>query len=198
MRLSHADSCPFCVRTRLVLAAKSVEHESVQVDLSDKPAWLRELNPRNRVPVLEDDGHVLYESEALGEYLDEVFPEPRMMPADPVGRAGVRALMRRFEDLSAPYYAARRGEEGAVDELHAQLRWIEQLLTDHRYLAGDEYTLAEPAYWPWIVRVERVGGSLEDFPAVRAWLERLDTRPEYRVEHELLGLGATPGSRAAR
>ena len=107
--MNHADSCPYCVRTRLVLAAKGIEHESVQVDLSNKPAWLREMNPRNRVPVLEHDGHVIYESEALGEYLDEVFPEPRMMPADAVGRADVRMLMRRFEDLSDAYYAARRG-----------------------------------------------------------------------------------------
>lgn len=198
MRLNHADSCPFCVRTRLVLASKGIEHESVQVDLSDKPAWLRELNPRNRVPVLEHDGHVLYESEALAEYLEEVFPEPRMMPADAVGRAGVRTLMRRFEDLSDAYYAARRDNDGAVDELHAQLGWVEQLLTEHTYLAGDEYTLAEPAFWPWIVRVERIGGSLNGFPAIRAWLERLDARPEYRVEQELLGLGSTPGSRAAR
>jgi glutathione S-transferase len=198
VKLTHADSCPYCVRTRLVLAAKGVNHESVQVDLSNKPRFLRELNPRNRVPVLEHDGHVIYESEALGEYLDEVFPEPAMMPADAVGRARVRILMRRFEDLSDAYYAARRGEDGAVEEMHEQLRWVEQLLSAHDHLAGDDYTLAEPAYWPWIVRVDRVGGSLEGFPAILAWLERLDARPEYRVEHELLGLGATPGSRAAR
>jgi glutathione S-transferase len=121
-----------------------------------------------------------------------------MMPADAVGRANVRMLMRRFEDLSDAYYAARRGEDGAVDEMHAELGWVEELLSQHEYLAGDDYTLAEPAYWPWIVRVDRVGGSLDAFPAIRAWLERLDARPEYRVEHELLGLGATPGSRAAR
>lgn len=196
--MNHADSCPYCVRTRLVLAAKGIDHESAQVDLSNKPAWLREMNPRNRVPVLEHDGRVIYESEALAEYLDEVFPEPRMMPADAVGRAGVRMLMRRFEDLSDAYYAVRRGEDGALDEMHAQLGWVEELLGQHDYLAGDSYTLAEPAYWPWIVRVDRVGGSLEAFPAILAWLERLDARPEYRVEHELLGLGATPGSRAAR
>jgi len=198
VKLNHADSCPYCVRTRLVLAAKGIDHESVQVDLSAKPAWLRELNPRNRVPVLEHDGHVIYESEAVAEYLDEVFPEPSMMPSDAVGRANVRMLMRRFEDLSDAYYAARRGEDGAVDEMHAQLGWVEELLGQHDYLAGDAYTLAEPAYWPWIVRVDRVGGSLDAFPAIRGWLERLDARPEYRVEHELLGLGATPGSRAAR
>jgi len=196
--LNHADSCPYCVRTRLVLAAKGIEHESVQVDLSNKPAWLRELNPRNSVPVIEHDGHVLIESEALGEYLDEVYPEPRMMPADPPGRARVRALMRRFEDLSDAYYAARRGDEGALGDLYGELGWVEQLLTEHAYLAGDEYTLAEPGYWPWIVRVDRVGGTLDGFPAIRRWLERLDARPEYRVEHEMLGLGATPGSRAAR
>ena len=47
------------MRTRLVLSGKGIAHELVEIDLSDKPAWLRELNPRNRVPVLEIDGDVV-------------------------------------------------------------------------------------------------------------------------------------------
>ena len=69
--LYSADSCPYCVRTRLVLNGKGIAHELVDIDLSDKPAWLRDLNPRNRVPVIEMDGHVADESEALNEFLDE-------------------------------------------------------------------------------------------------------------------------------
>ena len=58
--LYSADVCPYCVRTRLVLNGKGIEYDLVQVDLSDKPAWLRELNPRNRVPVMDVDGQVLW------------------------------------------------------------------------------------------------------------------------------------------
>ena len=98
--LHSANECPFCVRTRLVLAGKGIAHELVEVDLRNKPEWLRELNPRNRVPVLKDGDAVLWESEALNEYLEEIRPEPAMMPGDAVGRARVRLLLRLFEDLS--------------------------------------------------------------------------------------------------
>ena len=109
------------MRTRLVLSGKGIEYDLVQVDLSDRPAWLRELNPRNRVPVLDVDGQVLWESEALNDYLDETHPQPAMMPSDPVERARVRIVLRRFEDLTDAFYAARREEDGAIEALHAEL-----------------------------------------------------------------------------
>lgn len=184
--LHHADGCPYCVRTRLVLDGKGVEYEEVQVDLRNKPDYLRELNPRNRVPVLIHDGIVLTESEALDEYLDEVFPDPPMMPADPAGRAVVRALMRRFEDLSDSYYDARLDVEGALETYMAELASLDRRLAAAKYLAGDAYTLAEPGYWPWIVRAGRVGADLDAFPGILAWCERLEQRPEYVVERSLL------------
>jgi glutathione S-transferase len=186
MTLYHANECPYCVRTRLVLDGKGVEYESVDVDLRDKPGWLREMNPRNRVPVIRDGDLVLYESEALDEYVDERFQEPAMMPQDAAGRAWVRVLMRRFEDISSPFYAARRGEPGAEEELRTQLSWMDRLLTESPYLAGTSYTLADPGYWPWIVRLARVGVTLDDFPAIAAWCSLLEQRPEYAAELSLL------------
>jgi glutathione S-transferase len=183
--LYSADECPYCVRTRLVLNGKGIAHQLVEIDLRDKPAWLRQLNPRNRVPVLDSDGAVLWESEALNEYLEETRPDPPMMPADAAGRARVRSLMRRFEDLSDAYYAARR-EDGALEAVNAELDWLETLLADRSYLAGDRYTLAEPGYWPWIVRLHRVGADLSSYAAVSAWSERLAARPEYAAELSLM------------
>jgi glutathione S-transferase len=184
--LHHADGCPYCVRTRLVLDGKGVEYEEVRVDLRNKPEYLRELNPRNRVPVLIHDGIVLTESEALDEYLDEVFPDPPMMPADPAGRAVVRALMRRFEDLSDSYYDARLDVVGALETYLAELASLDQRLSTSPYLAGDTYTLAEPGYWPWIVRAGRVNVALDSFPSILAWCELLEQRPEYLAERSLL------------
>ena len=135
--LYSADACPYCVRTRLVLDGKGIEYDLVQVDLPDKPAWLRELNPRNRVPVLDVDGQVLWESEALNDYLDETHPQPAMMPSDPVERARVRIVLRRFEDLAGAFYAARREEDGAIEALHAELAWVSSQLEHSDYLVGD-------------------------------------------------------------
>src|SRR5947208_1599950 len=96
LTLYSAVDCPFCVRTRLVLDGKGLAYDVVELDLRDKPPFLRELNPRNRVPVLDDDGAILYESEALNEYLEETRPEPPMMPRGrrPRRRTGRQASVR--------------------------------------------------------------------------------------------------------
>ncbi len=184
--LYSADECPFCVRTRLVLDGKRIDHETIEVDLGNKPSWLREMNPRNRVPVLRDGDTVLWESEALNEYLEEIHPDPAMMPGDAAGRARVRGLLRRFDDLSDAYYAARRGQPGADDDVREQLAWLERTLAAQPYLAGEEYSLAEPGWWPWIVRMPRIDIDLEQYPALADWCERLARRPEYAAELSLL------------
>ena len=67
MVLYDAARCPYCARARIVLAEKGLAYDPVEIDLSDRPAWLYELNPVGRVPVLEDDGLVLPESEVIME-----------------------------------------------------------------------------------------------------------------------------------
>ena len=185
--LYSADACPYCVRTRLVLGGKGIEYDLVQVDLSDKPAWLRELNPRNRVPVLDVDGQVLWESEALNDYLDETHPEPAMMPSDPVERARVRIVLRRFEDLSDAFYAARRGR-GRRDRGAARRAWHGSHRSSRTAAtwSATRYTLAEPGVWPWITRLYRVGVDIGQYPAIAAWCDRLAERPEYAAELSLL------------
>src|SRR5918911_2674163 len=113
LTLYDAARCPYCARARIVLAEKDVEYESVAIDLGDRPAWLYEKNPLGRVPVLEEGGFVLPESLAIMEYLEERYPEPQLLPRDPRARALVRARIVRFDRLSSPYYALRRGDESA-------------------------------------------------------------------------------------
>ena len=54
MKLIDAPRCPYCARVRIVLAEKRLEYETVEIDLSDRPAWVYELNPTGRVPILDD------------------------------------------------------------------------------------------------------------------------------------------------
>ena len=65
LTLYDADRCPYCARVRIVLAEKGLEHETVVVDLDDRPAWIYEKNPLGRVPVLEEDAFVLPESAVI-------------------------------------------------------------------------------------------------------------------------------------
>jgi maleylacetoacetate isomerase len=83
-------------RVRIALNLKGLQYESIYVDLDagqqNKPDY-KSVNPQMVIPSLvEDDGNVLYQSMAIMEYLDEVYPEPPLLPTDPKGRARVRAL----------------------------------------------------------------------------------------------------------
>lgn len=168
VRLVNADRCPFCARVRIALALKGVEHEVVEVDLRDRPDWLRELNPPSgKVPVLQN-GLDLPESEVIMEHLDELFPEPALLPADAAGRARARLLVHRFDDLLGhDYYAFRRGD---ANDLAGRLEQLE--------LGSSLF--ADVAYVPWVIRARDVLGIelpaalagrlvvLEELPAVAA------------------------------
>ena len=101
LTLYDADRCPYCARVRIVLAEKGLEHETVVVDLDDRPAWIYEKNPLGRVPVLEEDAFVLPESAVIMEYLEERYPEPPLWPADPAERAIGLLLVERFDQQQA-------------------------------------------------------------------------------------------------
>ena len=176
--LYDADRCPYCARVRIVLAEKGVEYETVVIDLDDRPAWIYEKNPTGRVPVLEEDTFVLPESAVIDEYLDERYPEPPLLPADPGERALARVLIFRFDDLSKPYYALRRGDDGARLKLDAQLAKLDELLERQPFLTGRDFGLADIAYVPWILRArDRMDVDLEPFSALDAWVARLSERP---------------------
>jgi glutathione S-transferase len=185
--LYDADRCPYCARVRIVLAEKGIEYETVEVDLDDRPAWIYEKNPLGKVPVLEEDTFVLPESAVIGEYLEERYPEPPLWPSDPGGRAFGRLLVFRFDQLSRPYYALRRGEEAARGRLDAELAKLGAILDARPYLSGREYGLADIAYVPWIVRArDRLGVELGSLPALAEWLERLAARPAVAAELDVV------------
>jgi len=182
--LYNAPRCPYVARVRIVLAEKGIDYEVVDVDLDDRPAWLYEKNPAGRVPVVEeDDGRPLAESAVIMEFLEERYPEPPLLPPDPADRAAVRLLIFRDGDLTAPYYALRRGDEGAAEKLDAALGRFDGLLGEQPYLGGAEYGLADIALVPWFLRArDMLGVELDGFPALSDWLARLEQRPAIAAE----------------
>jgi RNA polymerase-associated protein len=188
LTLYDAPRCPYCARVRIVLAEKDIPHETVVIDLTNRPAWLYEKNPSGKVPVVEEDGWVLPESAVIAEYLEERYPEPALLPADPGERAVGRLLMFRHDDFSDPYYALRRKEAGAAEELDVALGNLDAMLTHVPYLTGRAFGLADIGYVPWVIRAREVMGvSLDAFPALRDWLDRLAERPSIAAELEVVG-----------
>jgi glutathione S-transferase len=185
--LYDADRCPYCARVRIALAEKGLEYETVVIDLDDRPAWIYEKNPLGRVPVLEEDTFVLAESAVINEYLGDRYPEPALWPADPAERALGRMLVFRFDELSRPYYALRRGEGGAGERFDAALAELDGLLELQPFLCGRQFGLADVAYVPWILRArDRMDVELTPFPALADWLARLERRPSIAAELDVV------------
>jgi glutathione S-transferase len=172
VKLYDAARCPFCARVRLVLAEKGLEWETVEVDLSDRPAWLYDLNPVGKVPVL-DDGFVLPESAVIMEYLEERHPEPALLPAGREERALARLAVFRFDDLLGDeYYKLRRGEQNALAERLEALPVGGSLFVDFAYL-------------PWVMRCRELFGVT--LPSrLEAWLEALVQWPVVAAELEIV------------
>lgn len=186
--LYDAARCPFCARVRIALAEKGLEVEQVEIELANRPAWLYEKNPTGRVPVLEEVGRgPLPESAVICEFLEELQPEPPLLPADLRERAAARVLVFRFDDFSRPYYALRRGEEGAEVRFGAALAGLDALLARAPYLTGAAFGLADIAYLPWVLRArESLGVELEEWPALAGWVERVSERASVAAELEVL------------
>ena len=173
MKLVDAARCPYCARVRIVVAEKGIDLEPVQVDLSNRPQWLIDLNPPGgRVPVL-DDGFTLPESEVIMSYFEERFPEPPLLPEDLTERARARLLLYRFdENLGDDYYAFRRGDE---NDLAGKLESLEV----------GQSLFADIAYVPWVIRARDMLG-VELPPRIAEWLAKLEERPSVAAEVQVV------------
>jgi glutathione S-transferase len=188
---------PFSIvprRVRIVLREKRIAHEEVEVDVyrgAQRGPEFRRLNPFGQIPVLEDGDLIVCESVAILEYLEERFPEPRLLAADPAARALTRQFMLWAGDyvvgpweawMSPVIHPEKPVDTAARDAAHdafaAHLDVIERRLAGREWLI-DRYSLADVCYAPFVTVFERVGlGHLVDArPAVAAWVRRLDERP---------------------
>ena len=173
MRLVDAPRCPYCARVRIALAEKELDAERIEIDLSDRPQWVIDLNPpAGRVPVL-DDGFTLPESEVIMAYLDERFPERPLLPESLPERARARLLVHRFDDLlGRDYYAFRRGDQNELDAKLARLEVGQSLFADI-------------AYVPWVIRArDMLDVALPEH--LNAWLGEWEQRPSVAAEVELV------------
>jgi glutathione S-transferase len=187
LTLYDAARCPYCARVRIVLAEKDIEYETVEIDLSDRPAWIYEKNATGRVPVLEEDAWVLPESAVIMEYLDERYPEPPLLAADPADRALARLLIFRHDDFTGPYYALRRDEEGARARFDEQLARLDAALAVRPWLGGADFGLADIAYVPWVLRArDLLDVPLDPFAAFAEWVARLLERPAVAAEAQVV------------
>lgn len=186
--LYDAERCPYCARVRIYLAEKGVPYDVVAIDLSDRPAWLYAKNPLGKVPVLEEGDVCVPESAVIMELLEERYPDPPLLPADPLDRALARlSVWNHDTGFADAYYAARRGEDGAAERLSRCLDALDAKLAGYPYLGGREYGFADIAWFPWLPRAQAyLDLDLGAYPAIAGWLDRLTERPAIAAEIDIV------------
>jgi glutathione S-transferase len=197
IKLYDFKSSPNCQRVKIVLAEKNLPYEIVPVDLRAKeqktPDYLR-LNPYGKVPVLTDDGTVLYESCIINEYLDEKYPQPPLLPKEPGKKAKARILVDygmahfdgpyqklRMELMKEPKDQDQQIIDGAKSDLKRLLKRFEEELGDQEYLVG-EFSLVDADLLPRFSRLEGFGVLPDSsLPRVGKYLERVKARSSVKA-----------------
>lgn len=171
----------------IVLRTKKVDFEVTYINLREKPDWFLKISPHGKVPVLNVGDDVLFESNAIAEFLDETV-SPQLHPTDAIKRARNRAWTDFVPDFSKGLSAAYRRdsveemEEGRADA-EKVLAKLEDAIKNERgndgpYFNGDTLCLVDAAYAPFLQRfmiaeAKLNTGLLDGFPLVRAWTEAL-------------------------
>lgn len=185
MKLYSGTVDPYSHRCRIVLYEKGMDFEVIDVDLANKPEDLAILNPYNAVPVLVERDLVLSEANIINEYIDERFPHPQLMPADPVMRARARLYLFEFErDLFSHIKDIESGDEQQADKARKaiadNLSILVPIFSKQKYLMGDEYSMLDVAITPLLWRLGHYGIELPNQAApLLKYAERLFSRPLY-------------------
>ena len=185
MKLYSGSVDPFSHRCRIVLFEKGMDFEVIDVDLSNKTEDLAVLNPYGSVPVLVERDLVLSEANIINEYIDERFPHPQLMPADPVMRARARLFLYSFEqDLFSHVKGLESSDEAVAAKARKTVRdnltQIVPIFSRQEYLLGDEYSMLDVAVTPLLWRLEHYGIQMPSQAApLLKYAERLFARPLY-------------------
>jgi glutathione S-transferase len=184
--------CPYAQRALLGLQLKQIPFEVVNINLTQKPEWyLEKKNPLGKVPTVEHDGKIVYESLVCVDYLNDTFSTGRPYVAkDPYEHARQRMLTERLTALPSAFYPFYRNRQDPT--VHKNLENAFQLyesLLQHNYFGGDQPGYADFMSWPWVERLSAIGIlsdnqlsiSPEKYPKFVAYIERMKNLPEIKA-----------------
>ena len=199
LTLYHVPLSPFCRKVRLSLGEKRVECQLVEERYWERDTDFLRRNPAAKVPVLKAEGRFLSESAAICEWIEEVYPEPALMPADPADRAEVRRLVGWFDDkfhsevtqnllyervnkkmMKSGYPDSKAVKMGA-QKIKYHLDYMAWLLDHRRWLAGDRMTLADFAAAAHLSSLDYISDvDWHRCEVVKDWYAKIKSRPAFR------------------
>jgi glutathione S-transferase len=198
--LYHVLLSPFARKVRLVLAEKNLEFTMKTEKVWERRPEFLALNPAGEVPVLiEPDGTVLADTDAIVEYLDEVYRDKILIGINPVDRAEVRRLCAWFdakmnievtenllgEKMVKRWYGQGQPNSSAIRAGHANLPYhldyIGYLVERRRWLAGDHFSVADISAAAHLSSLDYLGDvPWDDHEAAKDWYARIKSRPSFR------------------
>ncbi|ARE40430.1 Glutathione S-transferase family protein [Rhodovulum sp. P5] len=198
-RLYHVPLSPFCRKVRLVLAEKKIEVELIEERYWERDSDFMRRNPAGKVPVLRMDGRAMSESQAICEYLDEAYPDPKLLPGTPAERYEARRLIFWFDDkfhhevttkllyervnkkVTGEGYPDSRNVKAGAQAIKYHLDYMGHLLEQRRWLAGDVMTLADFAAAAHISALDYISDvDWNRNQNVRDWYAKIKSRPAFR------------------
>lgn len=191
MKLYHHPLSGHAHRAHLFVSLLGLPHELVEVDLmagAHKTPEFLTLNPFGQVPVLEDDGVVIADSNAILVYLAKKAGRGDWLPEDPVGAAAVqRWLSVAAGELAygpaaarlVTVFGAKFNAEEVIGRAHTLLARLESRLGGHDWLVGDHPTIADVAIYSYVARAPEGNVDLSGYPSVGDFLRRVEALPGF-------------------
>ena len=199
-KLYHVPLSPYCRKVRLVLAEKKIEVELVEERYWEQSADFMRRNPAGKVPILKIGGMTLTESTPICEYLEELHPEPALMPQKPAARYEVRRLVAWFDDkfhhevtskllyervnkkLTGAGYPDSTNVKAGAKAIKYHLDYLQWLLDHRRWLAGDHMTLADFAAAAHLSSLDYISDvDWNRSQVVKDWYAKIKSRPAFRA-----------------
>lgn len=190
----YTASTPNGHKIAIALNELGLVHETRRVDLDAGEQHLppfADMSPNHKIPLIVDDGRPVFESGAILLHL--AGKAGRLLPRDEEDRS----VVLQWLFLQAAHIGPMLGQlwhfrhaggtpnEGALQRYDSEARRlygvVERQLAQHGWLAGDAYSIADIAAWPWLREHDTLGISMADYPATVAWLERIAERPAVRA-----------------
>jgi glutathione S-transferase len=196
LKLYDLDRSGNCYKVRLLLSLVGLEYEKISIDANageNKTEEFLALNPRGQLPVLEDDGQVLWDSTAILVYVAAAYAGDGWLPRDPYSLAAVmqylaleqnegRYGLARARAIAlrnpTPFATMANADECRTLALTA-LEVLEARLRSNAWLVDARITIADVACYPYVALAPEGGISTEPFAGARAWLGRIESLPGY-------------------
>lgn len=160
IQLYFAKASTFSQRTRVVLLEKGIDFTPIEIDLQNKPDGYTQISRYGKVPAIKHGDVEIYESAIINEYLDEVFPEPALLPRDRFSCAITRIWIDYANTRFVPAFNkflrgfdSQEQEQGRKEFTEALLYIEQEGLGKGDYLLGDQFSLVDISFYPWFERL---------------------------------------------